>query len=207
MVRAGGLAYRIIGDKSSTDPGGGGGGSRRGRPAWQLPVGRGTGHSWTPSTQAFPPLGSRPTVVSGRDNRQLPVRTKVGLGSRSPMVLDSQMGPLGSNARKNGRGMRPAAGDRQSPPKVKGGRLDGSDRMIVVSEGPMVRENKGVVPLSVKAEEFYLGTVSKVRVPTGGGTDRSVPSRETPEGVVGRNGDVVLTTAEAGGPRFRPLSG
>ena len=41
MVRAGGSASRIIGDRSTTDPGGGDGGSKRGQPAWQLPVERG----------------------------------------------------------------------------------------------------------------------------------------------------------------------
>ena len=50
-------------DQGTTDPGGGDGGSRRGQPAWQLPVGRGLRHSWEPSTHAFPPLWSHPTEV------------------------------------------------------------------------------------------------------------------------------------------------
>ena len=43
MVRVVGSASRIIGDQGTTDPGGGDGGSRRGQPAWKLPVGRGLG--------------------------------------------------------------------------------------------------------------------------------------------------------------------
>ena len=92
VVRAGGLASRIIGDQSMTDPGGGDGGLRRGQPAWQLPVGRGLGHSWVSSTHTFPPLGSHPTEVRGQDNRQLSVRAKSVLGSRSPIVPDSPFG-------------------------------------------------------------------------------------------------------------------
>ena len=97
--------------------------------------------------------------------------------------------------------MRPAGGDRRSPPKVKDGQLDGSDRGIVASDGPMVRKNTRVVPLYIEVEEFSLGTVPKVGVPTGEGSDcneNCVPSRETPEGVVGRSEAVVSTTAMAG---------
>ena len=71
-----------------------------------------------------------------------------------------------SGARKNGRGMRPAGADRRSPLKVEDGQLDGSDRMTVISDGLVVRENCRVVPLSVEAEEFSVGTVPKVRVLT-----------------------------------------
>ena len=92
MVRVGGSASRIIGDRSKTDPGGGDGGSKRGWPAWQLPAGRGLRPSWTSSTLAFPPLGSHPTENRGQDNRQLPVRTKVVLGNRNPIVPDSPIG-------------------------------------------------------------------------------------------------------------------
>ena len=103
MVRVGRSASRIIGDQSSTDTGGGDGRSRRGWVAWQSPVGHGSEHGWTPSVHAFPPLGSQPTEVRGQDNQQLPVRTKVVLGSSKPMVSGS---PIGT--RKNGRRMRPA---------------------------------------------------------------------------------------------------
>ena len=92
MVRAGGSASRIIGDQGTTDTGGGDGGSRKGQPAWRLPVGRGLGHSWASSNHAFPPLGSHPTEVCGQDNRQLPVRVKVVLESRSLIVPDSAIG-------------------------------------------------------------------------------------------------------------------
>ena len=64
MVRAGGSASRIIGDQGTTDPSGGDGGSRRGQRAWQLPVGRGLGHSWASNTHAFPPLGSQGYIQS-----------------------------------------------------------------------------------------------------------------------------------------------
>ena len=119
MVWAGGLASRIIGDQGATDPGGGECGSRRGQPAWQFPVGRGSGPSWASSMHAFPPLGSHPTEIHGQDNRKLPVLAKLVLGGRSPIVPDSPIGmgggsssvvPPVSGARKNGRGMRPAEG-------------------------------------------------------------------------------------------------
>ena len=73
-----------------------------------------------------------------------------------------------------------------------------SDRMMVASDGPVVRGNNRVVPLLVEAEEFSLKTVPKNRVPTGEGSDGSencVPSRVMPEGVVGRSEAVVSTTA------------
>ena len=99
MVRAGGSASRIIGDQGMTDPGGGDGGSRKGRPAWQLPVGRGLGHSWASSMHAFPPLGGHPTEVRGHDNRQLSVRTKSVLGGRNPIVPESPIGMGGAHSR------------------------------------------------------------------------------------------------------------
>ena len=94
--------------------------------------------------------------------------------------------------------MRPAGEDRRSPPKVKDGQSDVSDRRIVASDGLVVRGNNGVVPLSV---EFSLKTVPKNLVPTGKGSDDSencVPSLEIPEGVVGRSEAVVSNTAVAG---------
>ena len=114
-------------------------------------------------------------------------------------------------------------------PPVSGARKDGrsdvSDMRSVASDGLVLWGNKGVVPLSVEAEEFSLKTGLKDRVPTGEGSDvseNSVPSRESPEGVVGRSDVVVSTTAVAGaasptifagrqprptllGPMFRPL--
>ena len=95
--------------------------------------------------------------------------------------------------------MRPARGVRLSP-------LDGKDElseMMVTSDGPLVR-SKRRVPLSVEAEEFSLRTGSKIRVPTGEGGDSSrndMPSREIPEGIVGRSKAVkavVATTDVAG---------
>ena len=166
MVRAGGSASRTIGTKVRLTPAGGDGGSRRGQPAWQLPMGRGLGPSWASSTHTFPPLGSHPTEACGQDNRQLPVRAKSVLGSRSPTVPDSPIGldrgsssvvPPVFGARKYGRGMRPAGGDRQSLQGGKDGHM-------------VVRENIEVVPLSVEAEEFSVRTVPKIRVPTGKGS-------------------------------------
>ena len=197
-------------DQGMTDPGGGDGEPRRGQPAWRLPVGRGLGPSWASSTHALPPLGSHPMEVRGQDNRQLPVRAKVVLGSRSPIMPDSPIGlgrgsssvvPPVSGARKHGRGMLPAGGDRRSPQKVKDGQTDVREDILVVSDGQVVRENTRVVPLSVEAEEFSLRTVPKTRVPTGEGSDGSgncVPSREMHGGVVGRSDAVVSTTAVAG---------
>ena len=93
-----------------------------------------------------------------------------------------------SGARKHGRRIRPAGGDRRSPQRVKDGQTE-------------VRENTRVVPLSVEAEEISLRTVPKIWIPTGEGSDGSgncVPSREMHGGVVGRSDAVVSTTAVAG---------
>ena len=169
MVRAGGSASRIIGNQGTTDPGGGVSGSRRGQLAWQLPVGRGLGPGRASSTQAFPPLGSHPMEAHGQDNRKLPGRTKVVLGSRNPIVPISLVGmdrgsssvvPQVSGARKYGRGMRPVGGNRRFPQRVK-------DKLT--EEG----ENTRMVPLSVDAKEFSLRTVPKIRISTGEGSDGS----------------------------------
>ena len=125
----------------------------------------------------------------------------IGMGGGSHSVVPPPPPPPVSGAWKNGRRMRPAGGNRRSSLKVKDGQSDVSDRMIVASDGPVVRGNNRVVPLSVEAEEFSLKTVLKNRVPTGEGSDGSencVPSLEMPEGIVGRSESVVSTTAVAG---------
>ena len=135
----------------------------------------GPGRGWEATTVPDPPIG-------------------MGGGPRS-------VGPPVSGARKNGRGMRPAGGDRRYPPKVRDGQSDVSDRMMIASDGPVGRGNNRVVPLSVEAEELSLKTVPKNRVPTGEESDSSekcVPSREMHEGVVGQSEAVVSTTALAG---------
>ena len=122
----------------------------------------------------------------------------------SPIVMDrgsSSVVPPVFGARKHGKGMRPAGGDRRSPQEVKDGHTEVREKMLVISVRPVVKENTGVVPLSVEAEEFSLRTVRKDRVPTGEGSDGSgncVPSREVHGGVVGRSDAVVSTTAVAG---------
>ena len=68
MVRAGGSASRIIGDRSATDPGEGGGTDSGGGgrpPAWQQPLGDARGYPWTSDVQAFPALGSHPPTQAG----------------------------------------------------------------------------------------------------------------------------------------------
>ena len=53
--------------------------------------------------------------------------------------------------------------------------------MVVVADGPVVKENARVVPLSVEAEEFSPRAVPSRRVPTGEGPDsrgNCVPPRE-----------------------------
>ena len=160
MVWAGVSASRTIGDQATTDPGGGDDRSRRGQQAWQLPVGRGLGPSLASSMHPFPPLGSHPTEVRGRDNRHLLVRAKSVLASRtrSPVVPDSPIGldwgsssvvPPVSGARKHGRGIWPAGWDRRSLQGGKDGHM-------------VVRENIGAAPLSVEAVEFSVRTVPKI---------------------------------------------
>ena len=86
MVRAGGSASRIIGDKGMTDPGGGEHASPVGRcqPTWQLPVGHEYGPGWSSIIQAFPRLRSHPTGIHRQDNRGMPV---LALGRRDQVVL------------------------------------------------------------------------------------------------------------------------
>ena len=118
--------------------------------------------------------------------------------------------PPVSGARKHGRGMRPAGGDRRSPQKVKDGQTDVRENIIFVSDGQVVRENTRVVPLSVEAEEFSLMTVPKTRVPTEEGSDSSgncVPSREMHGGVVRHSDAVVSTTAVAGAVPLADFAG
>ena len=81
----------------------------------------------------------------------------------------SSMVPSVSGARKNGSGMRPSGGNRQSPQKVNKVPTDVMGKMVVVSDGPVVKENARVAPLSVDAEEFSLRAVPSGRVPTGEG--------------------------------------
>ena len=82
--------------------------------------------------------------------------------------------------------MRPAGGNRRSPQKVNVVPKDVIGRMVVVSDGPMVKENARAVPLSVQVEEFSLRAVPSRRVPIGEGPDsrgNCVPPRGMREGV------------------------
>ena len=131
-------------------------------------------------------------VSAGKQEPDSPI----GMGRGSLSVV-----PPVPGARKHGRGMRPAVGDRPSPQNIEDGHTDVSDRLMVISDGLVVRENTRVVPLSIEAEAFSLKTVPKNRVPTGEGSDGSencVPSQEMHEGVVGWSEAVVSTTAVAG---------
>ena len=97
----------------------------------------------------------------------------------------SSVVPPVSGARKNGREMRPAVGNRRSPRKVNEVPTDVIGGMVVVLDGPVARENARVVPLSVGAEEFSLRAMPSRRVPTGEGPDSSgncVPPREMHRG-------------------------
>ena len=117
------------------------------------------------------------------------------LGGRGQIVPDSpiRMGggsssvvPPVPGAQRNGRGMRSARGNRRYPQKVNVVPKDVIGRMVVVSDGPMVKENARVVPLSVEAEEFSLRAVLSRRVPIGEGPDshgNCVPPRGMRAGV------------------------
>ena len=69
--------------------------------------------------------------------------------------------------------MRPAGGNRRSPQKVNEVPTDVIGKMVVVSDGPVVRENARVVPLSVEAEEFSLRAVACETGPHWGGAGQS----------------------------------
>ena len=120
----------------------------------------------------------------------------VEMGGGSSSVV-----PPVSGARKNGRGMRPAGGNRRPPQKVNVVPRDVIGRMVVVSDGPVVKENARVVPLLVEAQEFSLRAVPSRRVPIGEGSDshgNCVPPREILKGVFGRTDAVISTTAVTG---------
>ena len=109
----------------------------------------------------------------------------------SPVGMDrgsSSVVPQVSGARKHGRGMQLARGNRRFPQRVKDELTD---------EG----ENTRVVPLSVEAEEFSLRTVPKIWITTGEGSDGSenyIPSRKRHGGIVKRSDTVLSTTDVAG---------
>ena len=158
------------------------------------------------SAQAFLPLGSHSTKDRGWNERKLLDRTEGVLGDGNPMVPVSLVGmdrgylpvvPQVSGARRRGRGMRPAGGNRPFPRRVKNELTD--------EEG-----NTVVRPLSVEAEEFSLGSGLKDRVTAGAGSDGSrhfLPSHTGPGGIVTRCGAVVLTAAEAGAVALADIAG
>ena len=90
----------------------------------------------------------------------------IGMGGGSSSVV-----PPVPGARKNGRGMRPARGNRRSPQKVNEVPMEVIGKMVVVLDGPVVKENTRVVPLSVEAEQFSIRDVRSRRVLTGEGPD------------------------------------
>ena len=105
--------------------------------------------------------------------------------------------------------MRPAGGNRRSPQKVNVVPADVIGR-IIVSDGPVVKENARVVPLSVETEEFSLRAVPSRRIPTGEGPDsrgNCVPPREMLKGVFGRTDAVVSTTAVTGAASMTDFAG
>ena len=67
-------------------------------------------------------------------NTIVPV-SPIGMGGGSSSVV-----PPTSRARKHGRVMWPAGGDRRSPQKIKDGQTDVSEDIVVVSDGPVVSE-------------------------------------------------------------------
>ena len=106
--------------------------------------------------------------------------------------------------------MRPAGGNRRSPQKVNVAPKDVIGRMVVVSDGPVVKENARVVPLLVEVEEFSLRVVPSRWVPIGEGPDsrgNCVPSREMLKGVFGRNDAVISPTDFAGAVAPADLAG
>ena len=159
MVRAGGSASRIIGDRGATDPGGG----KRVRggcpPAWQQPVGDARGSPWILDVQAFLALGSHSStnVVW----REPPVSDNNGdVAAGGPSKLPVSNAEMGDQTR----GMRPAGVGRSSMPKPV---VDLSD----------VRENAVGRPLSVEAPEFspaldprMQGTIGSVALSNAAGT-------------------------------------
>ena len=154
MVRAGGSAFRTIGDQGMTDPGGGVGGSRRRQPAWQLLVGRGLGPHWALSTQAFPPLGSHSRIVTRMNGSYWTALNgcwEVGTQWCRSLQLGwtEALCRWSPGCRRHSRGMRPAGGIMPFPQRVKNELTD---------EGG----NTNVRPISVEAEEFSLGTGERI---------------------------------------------
>ena len=72
--------------------------------------------------------------------------------------------------------------------------MDVIEIMVVVSDGPVMKDNARVVPLLVEVEEFSLRAVPSRPVPTGEGPDNRgnrVPPWEMLKGVFGRTDAVV----------------
>ena len=133
-------------------------------PVGELEVGRDVrplgscrwGAGWDLTGLRTPVIGQSKTD-RGRNDRELLDRTEGVLGSGNRLVPISSVEMEGSSwsvvppvsrARKNRRGMRPAGGIRQCPPRVKNGPTDGEGKTQAI-------------PLSVEAEEFSLMTESK----------------------------------------------
>ena len=137
MVRAGGSASRIIGDRGVTDPGGGKRVLGGRQPSCQQQVGDARGSPWTPDVQAFSALGSHSSTNAGR--RERPVSDNDGDvadgGTAKLLISDPEIGDPTQ-------GMWPAGAGRSSPPKPV---VDLSD----------VREDAVRRPLSVEAPEFF----------------------------------------------------
>ena len=115
MVRAGGSASRIIGDRSATDPGGGRRVLGGCQPAWQQLVGCVRESRWTPNAHGFPALGSHSPASDGRREHPVPDDSGDVLAEDTSKVPTShlemgrgQMVPRGRRASVPYRGMRPA---------------------------------------------------------------------------------------------------
>ena len=175
-TRDGGSAPWTFNNSRTTDPGGGGGERAalaiRNRPVWVSPVGHAHGSGWSPSMQAFPPLGSHPPVFSPgehkRDNRMTHVLAQSIAGQTVRVVRDSPIGMGGSlpslftpvsGARRSGRGMRPAGWNSRSLKElscdyvviensmVSGEKTSEVGKLHSFSDGLVGKRNVGDVPL------------------------------------------------------------
>ena len=198
----------------------------RNRLVWVSPVGHAHGSGWSPSVQAFPPLGSHPPVFSPgehkRDYRRMHVLAQPVPGQMDRAVQDSPIGMGGSlpslftpvsGARRSGRGMRPAGWNSRFPKKlscdyvvtensmVSEGKTSEVGKLDSFSDELVVKRNVGDAPLpgdDVNSHPQYVPSLGAAEKNRQEGYKNSVPPREVTGEASGLNDAAVLTPAIAG---------
>ena len=189
------------------------------------PVGHAHGSGWSPSMQAFPPLGSHPPVFSSgehdRGNRKTHILAQPVAEQTDRVIRDSPIEMGGSLpslftpvsiAHRSGRGMWPAGWNGRSPKKlsdyivtensmVSGGKTSAVEKLDSFSDGLVVKRNVGDAPLpgdDVNSHPACVPSLGAAKNNRQEGYRNSVPPRDVTEEAFGLNDTAVLTPAVAG---------